>query len=139
LQLLDQAVRNGFLDDQFMTLMQLQDESNPDFVSEVISLYLEDSGSKLDRLAGCLGTPAPNFNEFDQIVHQFKGSSASFGAATMSGICVKMREAGHAQDAAACRSLLQELQASLAALQSRLEQFSILESRRKQCLNVGAQ
>lgn len=44
----------GFLDDQFNQLQQLQDESNPDFVVEVVSLFFEDSERLLNELAKAL-------------------------------------------------------------------------------------
>ena len=44
----------GFLDDQFNQLQQLQDESNPDFVVEVVTLFFEDSERLLDELAKAL-------------------------------------------------------------------------------------
>ena len=44
----------GFLDDQFNQLQQLQDESNPDFVVEVVSLFFEDSDRLLNELAKAL-------------------------------------------------------------------------------------
>lgn len=132
-ELLVQAAGEGIVDDQFFQLLQLQDDSNPDFVSEVVDLYLEDSAAKLQRLGSCLSVSAPNFSEFDQIVHQFKGSSASFGAAQMAAICVRMREAGHAQDVQASRALLQELNVSMVTLRGRLEMFAQLESQRKIC------
>lgn len=40
----------GFLDGQFGQLQLLQDESNPDFVVEVVSLFFEDSERILNDL-----------------------------------------------------------------------------------------
>ena len=50
-----------------------------------------------------------DFNEIDQLVHQFKGSSASFGARRMADLCIHMREACQARDTAACQALLQQV------------------------------
>ncbi len=41
----------------------LQDESNPDFVAEVVELYFEDSASKLDTLQARLAEPAPSYSQ----------------------------------------------------------------------------
>lgn len=41
--LLNLLQQEGVLDEQFQQLMLLQDESNPDFVAEVIMLYFEAS------------------------------------------------------------------------------------------------
>ena len=68
----------------------LQDESNPDFVAEVVELYFEDSAGKLDKLESKLAAPVPDFNDVDQLVHQFKGSSASFGAQSLAALCVQV-------------------------------------------------
>ena len=67
-----------------------QDESNPDFVAEVVELYFEDSAGKLDKLEAKLAAPTPDFNDIDQLVHQFKGSSASFGAQKLAALCVQV-------------------------------------------------
>lgn len=40
----------GVLDGQFSQLQLLQDESNPDFVFEVVSLFFEDSQRLLNDL-----------------------------------------------------------------------------------------
>ena len=40
-----------------------QDESNPDFVAEVVELYFEDSASKIDTLDARLAEAAPNFQQ----------------------------------------------------------------------------
>ena len=33
----------GFLDEQFLQLEELQDDANPNFVEEVVTLYFKDS------------------------------------------------------------------------------------------------
>eukprot|EP00891_Asterochloris_glomerata_P008157 jgi/Astpho2/8157/Aster-03089 len=129
---LHQLESDGLLDDQFTQLQQLQDESNPDFVKEVVELYFEDSASKLQNLAARLQEPAPDFNQIDQLVHQFKGSSASFGARAIAQLCMGLRNAAHQQDAATCRGLLHQLDSVFITLKGRLEQFLQLEALRKQ-------
>ena len=110
-----------------------QDDSNPDFVSEVVELYFEDSASKIEKLDAILRAGAgPDFNKVDEVVHQFKGSSASFGAHAMAHCCVQLREACHAHDTATCQALLGQLQASFLELRGRLETLLQLEQQRKQ-------
>ena len=70
--------------------LRAQDESNPDFVAEVVELYFEDSAGKLEKLDQKLAAQVPDFNEVDQLVHQFKGSSASFGAQSLAARCVQV-------------------------------------------------
>lgn len=41
----------------------VQDESNPDFVSEVVELYFEDSAAKIDTLQARLSEPAPSYQQ----------------------------------------------------------------------------
>ena len=59
-------------------------------MAEVVELYFEDSAGKLDKLEGKLAAPTPDFNDIDQLVHQFKGSSASFGAQKLAALCVQV-------------------------------------------------
>jgi hypothetical protein len=44
----------GLLDDQFTQLQLLQDENNPEFVSEVVSLFFDDSEKLLEQLTESL-------------------------------------------------------------------------------------
>jgi histidine-containing phosphotransfer peotein len=115
-----------------MYIVYIQDEANPDFVSEMVELYFEDSASKIEKLAGLLSGAAIDFTQVDQLVHQFKGSSASFGAHGMATACVQLRDACHAHQTATCQDLCSQLQNIFAALKGKLDQFLELEQRRKQ-------
>ena len=98
----------------------------------MVELYFEDSASKIEKLAGLLNTETLDFIQVDQLVHQFKGSSASFGAHSMASACVQLRDACHAQQVDTCRDLCDQLRSHFAALKTRLEQFMELEKRRKE-------
>ncbi|KAG6575034.1 Histidine-containing phosphotransfer protein 1, partial [Cucurbita argyrosperma subsp. sororia] len=65
-----------FLDSQFIELQKLQDEGNPDFIAEVVSLFFEDSERLLNDLTAALSQPDVDFQKIDGHVHQLKGSSS---------------------------------------------------------------
>jgi len=50
----DNVLVQGVLDEQFTQLRQLQDESSPNFVSEVISIYFQESEKHLDSIRALL-------------------------------------------------------------------------------------
>jgi histidine-containing phosphotransfer protein len=130
-----QLQQEGVLDEQFSQLMQLQDESNPDFVQEVVQLYFEDSVQKIERVGAILATAAPDYNELDQIVHQFKGSSASLGASRIAQLCIKFREACQQANQSACQALLQQIREAYSLLRDKLATFVSLESQKKRLIN----
>ncbi|XP_074303256.1 histidine-containing phosphotransfer protein 1-like isoform X2 [Silene latifolia] len=66
----------GILNEQFTQLQSLQDESNPDFVGEVVNLFFEDSERLLNEMAKSLGQGNVDFKKLDAHVHQLKGSSS---------------------------------------------------------------
>ncbi|GKB07048.1 histidine-containing phosphotransfer protein 1-like protein [Tanacetum coccineum] len=68
----------GYLDDQFTQLQKLQDDSSPDFVAEVVSLYFEDSEKLLNNLDTALRQNIVDYKQVDAHVHQFKGSSSKY-------------------------------------------------------------
>lgn len=124
--------QQGVLDDQFSQLMGLQDESNPDFVAEVVQLYYEDSAAKIDRMCSMLVVDPPNYAELDALVHQFKGSSASLGAAAIAQLCIRLREGCQVHDRQSCIELANALRSAYVLLKSKLDLFLGLESQKKQ-------
>ena len=103
----------------------------------MVELYFEDSAGKIDKLEGLLRAPAADFTAVDQLVHQFKGSSASFGAHSMANACIQLRDACHASQTATCQALCAQLRNSFVALKARLETFLTLEAQRKALAGQG--
>ena len=97
-----------------------------------MELYFEESASKLDKLSAALAPgAATDFSEVDALVHQFKGSSASFGARQMATLCVQLRDACATKDVGACERLVEQLRERFAELRGRLQRFLEQERQRK--------
>ncbi|XP_027116123.1 histidine-containing phosphotransfer protein 1 isoform X2 [Coffea arabica] len=116
--------REGFLDGQFSQLQQLQDESNPDFVVEVVSLFFEDSDKLLNDLTRALDQQNIDFKKVDAHVHQLKGSSSSIGAQRVKNACVAFRNFCEEQNVEAC---LHQVKQEYLLVKSKLETLFTLE------------
>ncbi|XP_057727224.1 pseudo histidine-containing phosphotransfer protein 5-like isoform X2 [Arachis stenosperma] len=68
--LLDQ----GYLDEQFIQLEELQDNDNPNFVEEVVTLFYTDSARLIYNIDQALLSNPTDFTKLDDYMHQFKGS-----------------------------------------------------------------
>ncbi|KAJ6372969.1 hypothetical protein OIU76_027326 [Salix suchowensis] len=74
----------GYLDEQFNQLEDLQDEANPNFVEEVVTLFYSDSARFIHNIEqAMINKPNIDYGKLDDYMHQFKGSSSSFGAKKM--------------------------------------------------------
>lgn len=119
--------REGFLDGQFSQLQQLQDESNPDFVVEVVSLFFEDSEKLLNDLTRALDQQNIDFKKVDAHVHQLKGSSSSIGAQRVKNACVTFRNFCEEQNIEACLRCLHEVKQEYLLVKNKLETLFRLE------------
>ncbi|KAI7731568.1 hypothetical protein M8C21_025221 [Ambrosia artemisiifolia] len=124
----------GYLDDQFTQLQKLQDESNPDFVVEVVSLFFEDSEKLLNNLATALQQKIVDYKQVDSHVHQFKGSSSSIGAQRVTTVCVHFRNYCDEQNLDGCLRCLQQLNHEYILVRNKLEALFRLE---QQILQAG--
>eukprot|EP00958_Prasinococcus_capsulatus_P005254 scaffold516_cov401-Prasinococcus_capsulatus_cf.AAC.5 len=102
------ALDQGLLDDNFSQLVLLQDDSQPEFVQDVIQLYFSDSKEKLDKLDQLFAGP-PDFDTVNGIVHQFKGSSSSIGAPKVASACATLRKHCDSQDREAAEAQLEKV------------------------------
>ncbi|CAI9102359.1 OLC1v1000619C1 [Oldenlandia corymbosa var. corymbosa] len=124
----------GFLDDQFKQLQQLQDESSPDFVFEVVNLFFEDSERLLNELTKTLSQPIVDFRKIDAHVHQLKGSSSSIGAQRVQRVCIAFRNYCEEQNNDACLRCLQLIRHEYSLVKRKLETMFQME---KQVLAAG--
>ncbi|KAJ1435724.1 Signal transduction histidine kinase, phosphotransfer [Sesbania bispinosa] len=113
--------QQGFLDDQFSQLQKLQDDSSPDFVIEVVTMFFGDSENLLNNMARALEQVPVDFKQVDAHVHQYKGSSASVGAARVKNVCATFRNFCEAQNLEGCVRCLQQLQQEYTLLKNNLQ------------------
>ncbi|PKH47691.1 histidine-containing phosphotransfer protein 1-like [Punica granatum] len=119
--------REGFLDEQFHQLQQLQDEKNPNFVVEVVSLFFEDSERLLNELAKALDQQNVDYKKVDAHVHQLKGSSSSIGAQRVQRVCIVFRNYCNEKNVEGCLKCLQQLKHEYAIVKTKLEALFSLE------------
>ncbi|KAL8232623.1 hypothetical protein R6Q57_002401 [Mikania cordata] len=124
----------GYLDDQFIQLQKLQDESNPDFVVEVVYLFFDDSEKLLNNLANALQQKIVDYKQVDSHVHQFKGSSSSIGAKRVTNVCVHFRNYCEEKNLDGCLRCLQQVKHEYISVRSKLEALFRLE---QQILQAG--
>ncbi|KAA8527516.1 hypothetical protein F0562_034769 [Nyssa sinensis] len=119
--------REGYLDAQFTQLQQLQDESNPDFVVEVVSLFFEDSERLLNDLTRALNQQSVDFKKVDANVHQLKGSSSSIGAQRIKNACITFRNFCDEQNIEASLRCLQQVKQEYSLVKNKLDTLFRLE------------
>ncbi|GAB4855495.1 peroxiredoxin type-2 [Ancistrocladus abbreviatus] len=117
----------GILNEQFNQLQSLQDESNPEFVVEVITLFFEDSERLLDELAKALCQQTVDFKKVDAHVHQLKGSSSSIGAQRVQNACIAFRSYCEGRDIEGCLKYLQQVRNEYSLVKSKLETLFKME------------
>ncbi len=76
-------------------LRELQQEGEPDFVGELIELFLHDAPPQLAALRDAIEEDA---DSVERIAHTLKGSSGSMGAKTMAEICAELQDVGASGD-----------------------------------------
>ncbi|KAH6755513.1 histidine-containing phosphotransmitter 1 [Perilla frutescens var. hirtella] len=119
--------REGFLDGQFVQLQLLRDDSNPDFVVEVVTLFFEDSERILNELSRALDDQNVDFKKIDANVHQLKGSSSSIGAQRVRNSCIAFRNFCDEQNVEGCLRCLQQVKQEYLLVKAKLEALIRLE------------
>ncbi|KAJ0264234.1 Histidine-containing phosphotransfer protein 4 [Hirschfeldia incana] len=113
----------GYLDEQFIELEELQDDVNPNFVEEVATLYFKDSARLINNIDQALERGSFDFNRLDSYMHQFKGSSSSIGASKVKTECTMFREYCRVGNAEGCLRTFQQVKKEHARLRKKLEHY----------------
>ncbi|PVH62125.1 hypothetical protein PAHAL_3G209200 [Panicum hallii] len=67
----------GYLDEQFCQIEDLQDEASPNFTEEVVSLFFKDSARLMTNIEQAMEKNPRDFNRWDAHMQQLKGSCYS--------------------------------------------------------------
>ncbi|XP_047974923.1 histidine-containing phosphotransfer protein 4-like isoform X1 [Salvia hispanica] len=113
----------GYLDEQFLQLEDLQDQANPHFVEEVVKLFYTDSVRLIQSIELTLKNTPRDFEKLDKIMHQFKGSTTSIGAKKVKKECTQFQEYCNVGNVEGCIREFQEVKQEHAALKRKLENY----------------
>ncbi|CAO2836794.1 unnamed protein product [Amaranthus hypochondriacus] len=117
----------GILNDQFTQLQLLQDETNPEFVVEVVNLFFQDSQRILHILSQSLEEENVDFKKLDTHVHQLKGSSSSIGAQGVLNACIAFRRCCDEKNIQGCLNCLQQVRNEYVLVKTKLETLLQME------------
>ncbi|KAB2008031.1 hypothetical protein ES319_D10G070700v1 [Gossypium barbadense] len=109
----------GHVDEQFVQLEELQDDANPNFVEEVVTLYYRDSARIILNIEQALERKPFDFGKLDAYMHQFKGSSSSIGAKKVKAESTLFRECCKSGNGEGCMRSFQQLKKEYATLRKK--------------------
>ncbi|KAG6409587.1 hypothetical protein SASPL_127627 [Salvia splendens] len=113
----------GYLDEQFLQLEELQDEANPNFVEEVVKLFYTDSTRLIRNIQLTLENTPWDFEKLDNIMHQYQGSSSSIGAKKVKKECTQFQEYCKVENIDGCVRTFKEVKQEHATLKRKLENY----------------
>ncbi|XP_049356215.1 histidine-containing phosphotransfer protein 4 [Solanum verrucosum] len=113
----------GYVDEQFIELEELQDDATPNFVEEVVTLFYNDSARFIHNIDQSLEEHPLDFAKLDNYMHQFKGSSSSIGAKKVKIECTQFMVYCRAGNVEGCKRTFQQLKREYAVLRKKLEVY----------------
>ncbi|KAI3463414.1 hypothetical protein Pfo_020077 [Paulownia fortunei] len=127
-RLLALLFHQGVLDEQFLQLQQLQDESSPNFVYEVFNIYFHEAEKLLRNIRALL--ELSDYKKMRIHLNLFMGSSSSIGAKRVRNVCVAFRAASEQNSRAGCLRALQLLEYEYCYLKNKLHELFQIEQQR---------
>ncbi|PIA64663.1 hypothetical protein AQUCO_00100254v1 [Aquilegia coerulea] len=119
----DDLISQGFLDDQFIQVEDLQDDESPSFAEEVAALYFKDSAKVLIVMEAALEKKPVDYSALDQLIHRLKGSSSSMGAAKVMQETLAFRDLCRERNADGCKEAFQRLKTEFETLKPKLQTY----------------
>ncbi|XP_076931753.1 histidine-containing phosphotransfer protein 4-like [Bidens hawaiensis] len=113
----------GYLDEQFTQLEDLQDDVNPNFVEEIVTLFFADSMRLIHNAETALENYPLDFCKLDDYMHQFMGSSSSIGAKKVKNECTQFQECCKVRNADGCTRAFQRVKQEHATLKRKLQTY----------------
>lgn len=120
---------------QFQELLELQTDEEPEFVAEIVEMYLTDTKEMLGELSELFSEDKvksaedgkPDYTTARAVLHKLKGSSSTFGADGVQQKCEELREHCINESLEKCRAgegSLEELQSNVDDLSGFLAKYT---------------
>lgn len=113
----------GYLDEQFCQVEDLQDEASPNFTEEVVTLFFKDSARLISNIEQALEKYPKDFSRWDAYMQQLKGSCSSIGASRMKSECMSFRDFCGQGNVEGCMRSFQKVKREHGALRQKLEAY----------------
>ncbi|XP_020594034.1 pseudo histidine-containing phosphotransfer protein 5 isoform X2 [Phalaenopsis equestris] len=113
----------GYLDEQFYQLEDLQDDVSPNFVEEVVTLFFKDSSRLFSNIEQALQKNSPDFQKLDSHIHQFRGSISSIGALRVKNESTLLREYCKKENLDGCLKTFQKMKREHAILKQKMDDY----------------
>ena len=94
---------------------------DPDFLTEMYGLYVEDAGNRLAELDSALAVN--DAKKVKSIAHTLKGSGGNVGAERMSALAAELEQVDMALDRAQVQDLAAALRAEFEAVQAFVKEY----------------
>ncbi|MEO8451644.1 MAG: Hpt domain-containing protein [Gemmatimonadota bacterium] len=101
----DEAILDGY--------RVLQDEGQPDIITEFIDIFLEDLPARAAAIRSAV--EAQDSDRIRSTAHALKGSAASIGAAQLASICDSLETIGRTGDPAGSAAVFTKLEPAVEA------------------------
>uniref|UniRef100_A0A2N9FK94 Histidine-containing phosphotransfer protein n=1 Tax=Fagus sylvatica TaxID=28930 RepID=A0A2N9FK94_FAGSY len=117
----------GILDHNFHNVQDLQNEENPHFVLEVVTMFCNDAENGIAQLARYLDELVVDYPKVTGLSHQLRGSSSSVGGHRMALACRELRRASDVNNKEGCFEALGRVRHEYRILRDNLNNISQME------------
>ncbi|KAJ4786391.1 hypothetical protein LUZ62_037637 [Rhynchospora pubera] len=117
----------GILNQQFKELRLLQDENNPTFLFDVVSLFTENARTSINEIRSYCNQPATDYMRIKALLLRLKGSSQSVGAQNVEIACENLRNACDGYDLQNFLSCMEQLNLEFLKFKTKLETLFRME------------
>ncbi|KAK9156700.1 hypothetical protein Scep_003274 [Stephania cephalantha] len=114
----------GLLDRHFEQLQVLQ-ETFPQFIDEVLSLYIRETQRIIINAKNYLESSPVDYHNLYEFAHQLKGSSSCVGARLVKLACIDLRQASETENYSGCLEAFTNVRNEYDAVREKFE--TILE------------
>ncbi len=103
------------------SLRELTPPGEPDVLTEVLKLFLDEAPKRLERLRDAW--QERNAPDLQRAAHSLKGSAGNIGAKRMYEICRQLDERGKANDFPGAKHLIESLAAEFRSVEEEIRQL----------------